>query len=157
MTIARRILAIMLALQVTSAWALPAGVLCVADDGHLALKDEATESSHQGGHSHGTEHSHHAVESHAEARSHAHDHAHSSWSSAADEHHCHPCVDVALVDEPPVQKTGNDDAAAPPSLTAVHPAVGSTISNSPWSTRVVVEPPSPPPALRALRTVVLTC
>ena len=34
-TIARRILAIMLALQVTSAWALPAGVLCVADDGHL--------------------------------------------------------------------------------------------------------------------------
>jgi hypothetical protein len=149
----------MLTLQVASAWALPAGVLCVADDGHLAFKSIESACSHPGGHAHehGHGHDHDVGHAHGTGHSHAHDHAHAAPAVETEGHGCHPCVDVALVDEPPAQASGSE-LVEPPSLPLiVHPAVGSVPPVVASRSHDIAPAPSPPPALLALRTIVLTC
>ena len=66
-------------------------------------------------------------------------------------------VDVALADEPPAQQSDQDHGQDAPPLAVAHPATGPTVAVTARAERRRVRPPAPPPALRALRTIVLTC
>ena len=161
MTLPHRILTLVLTLQVTAAWALPTGVLCVAGDGHLALKSIESDCSHPGGHAdeHGHGHGHENERGHpaVDDHSHARDHAHGATAIGSEAHGCHPCVDVELIDEPPAQSAGSDEIEPPSLFVIAHPTVGSLRPVGTSACRGIAPTPSPPPGLRALRTIVLTC
>lgn len=154
-----RLLAASLALLVFGASASPAAVLCVADDGHLALKGSAGSCSHPGSHGrgHGDDRGHGHGHGHRDRHGHGHGHDQGHDHGTDDGHGCHPCVDVPLLDAPPAASAPALDLSAPPAPALPVVELAPRLPPAPSVRRLVPPPPRPPLHLRSLRSVVLTC
>ena len=138
MRLPSRIIALLMAFQAAAAWAVPTGVLCLSADGHAALESFNSACCHPTEHPGETEPAH-ALTSSVEER-------------------CGPCVDIPLVQPAPALKSGEHHGLEAPPTVAVLPA---SIASAPLppdaARRLTTSLPPTPTALRALRTVVLTC
>jgi len=135
---APRITALLMALQAASAWSLPTGVLCLSQDGHVALETFDSTCCHP---------EEHVGESEARL-----------VLTSTVEGCCGPCVNIPLPQASAALHSGvKAGLAPPPPPLATWPLARLPVPVSSSSLRWTAALPPPPTALRALRTVVLTC